>query len=367
MLHPEEFAELSAHLRRQAEQADIIAALNQVSDALTEAQVEVVDLSGRPKNLYSVWQKMSKKGVAVHDILDARAIRVIVRDKAACYSALRAVQRLWAPLEDRTKDYIRQPKPNKYRSLHTVVRDSSGRPLEVQIRTSYMHAVAEYGVAAHWRYKEGRGAGGAGAGGDVDANQEFVDQQVAWARLMVSWGLELADKKAVSACLPPSLSGGDKDERAGPVRPSACSFPQHAAECSYNPDAPGCDPSAKLRLPLELRGAAPTLILLLQSGRLQVVQLPASPGPADLAAAVGDSWHSPAARVLVNGQPRDDLRLAQDGEPLRLEMGDLLQVDDGAQEEQFFVDCSPTGIAAERARLFRQHAGAGASVGIVAA
>lgn len=357
MLYPEEFAQLSANLRRQAEQADIIAALNQVSDALAEARVEVVDLSGRPKNLYSVWLKMSKKGVELHDIFDVRAIRIIVNDKAACYSALRAVQRLWAPLEDRTKDYIRQPKANKYRSLHTVVRDSSGRPLEVQIRTSYMHAVAEYGVAAHWRYKEGRAAGG-----DVDANAEFVDQQVAWARLMVSWGLELADKKAVSACLPP-LSA--KDERAGPgVRPAACSFPQHAAGCSYDPEGAAGGPLPSL--PTALRGAAPTLVLLLQGGRLRVAQLPAAPTSADLAAAVGDSWHSPFARVLVNNEIRDDVRLAAEGEPLRLEMGDLVQVEDSNEEQGFFVDYSPTGIAAERERLFRQH-GAGVSVGIAAA
>lgn len=324
VLYPEEFAELSANLRRQAEQQDIIQSLNLVSDALEGASIEVVDLSGRPKNLYSVWRKMSKKGVEVEDIFDIRAIRIIVKDKAACYSALRSVHKLWAPLEDRFKDYIRQPKANKYRSLHTVVHDSTGRPLEVQIRTSYMHAVAEYGVAAHWRYKEGRG--------DPDANQEFVDQQVAWARLMVSWGLELANSKGAAASgMQPSAS--EKDERSGGssclVRGAACSFPQHAPGCSYNPDASG----GPLTLPVALRGAAPTLILLLQGGMLSVVQLPAAPTSADLAAAVGPSWCSPFARVLVNAQVRDDLRLAADGEPLRLEMGDLVQVEDCTDEQ----------------------------------
>ena len=144
---------------QQEEAEEIVAAMESVQSTLAAADIGLVDLSGRPKNLYSVWCKMAKKGVPLDDIHDVRALRLIVADKADCYAALRAVQSLWPPLAGRTKDYVRHPKANRYRSLHTVVRDGSGRPLEIQIRTPEMHAVAEFGVAAHWRYKEGRHAG----------------------------------------------------------------------------------------------------------------------------------------------------------------------------------------------------------------
>ncbi len=142
-------------------------------------------IMGRPKHLYTIYQKMSKKGKEFSEIYDLIAVRIITRSVKDCYSALGAVHTLWHPMPGRFKDYIAMPKFNMYQSLHTTVIGPAGRPLEVQIRTEEMHRNSEYGVAAHWRYKEKGGRGG----------NDSMDKQLAWLRQMVDWQDESQDSR----------------------------------------------------------------------------------------------------------------------------------------------------------------------------
>ena len=145
--------------------------------ALAEQGI-AAEISGRPKHIYSIWRKMQKKQVSMDELYDLRAVRVAVEDVAACYAALGVVHALWLPVPSEFDDYIARPKPNDYRSLHTAVIGPEGRTLEVQIRTHEMHAQAELGVAAHWRYKEGKG--GEGKGGD-----KAFERRIAWMRQLL--------------------------------------------------------------------------------------------------------------------------------------------------------------------------------------
>lgn len=132
------------------------------------------EVSGRPKHIYSIWRKMQKKKLAFDQLYDVRAVRVMVDDVAACYAALGVVHALWVPVPSEFDDYIARPKANDYRSLHTAVVGPEGRTVEIQIRTHEMHAQAELGVAAHWRYKEG----GKGA-------EKSFDRKISWMRQLL--------------------------------------------------------------------------------------------------------------------------------------------------------------------------------------
>ena len=144
------------------------------------------EVNGRPKHIYSIWNKMRIKGLEFSQLYDLRALRVVVDDVRDCYTALGMIHDMWTPVSDEFDDYISRPKPNGYRSLHTVVMDEDGRSFEVQIRTRDMHQFAEYGMAAHWRYKE------AGAkGGQVAASSDY-DRQLSWMRQLLAWNTEVA-------------------------------------------------------------------------------------------------------------------------------------------------------------------------------
>lgn len=140
--------------------------------ALRETGIEA-EVVGRPKHIYSIWKKMQRKGVPFSELYDIRAVRVLVEDVAQCYAVLGVVHSLWTPIAKEFDDYIANPKGNHYRSLHTAVIGEEGKTVEVQIRTREMHAHAELGVAAHWRYKEGGGA-----------DAEF-ERKIAWMRSLL--------------------------------------------------------------------------------------------------------------------------------------------------------------------------------------
>lgn len=161
-LYPAQHAELRSRLE-QVQSADVLVSLmDKMRSEMQRQGISYHDLSGRPKHLWGVYKKMAAKGYSLGRISDVRGLRIIVDSKADCYRALRAVEAVWKAVGP-TKDYIRHPKENGYRSLHTVVRGEDGHDIEVQIRTAKMHFFAEYGAeAAHWQYKE-RGYGGAGS------------------------------------------------------------------------------------------------------------------------------------------------------------------------------------------------------------
>ncbi|HSS70599.1 MAG TPA: bifunctional (p)ppGpp synthetase/guanosine-3',5'-bis(diphosphate) 3'-pyrophosphohydrolase [Casimicrobiaceae bacterium] len=142
------------------------------------------DVSGRAKHIYSIWNKMRRKASGMESLYDIRAVRILVDDVKDCYAALGVVHNLWSPVPREFDDYIAKPKPNDYRSLHTAVIGPEGKPLEVQIRTFDMHRQSEYGVAAHWRYKEGA------HGGRRDPGYE---EKIAWLRQVLEWKDAVAD------------------------------------------------------------------------------------------------------------------------------------------------------------------------------
>ncbi|MGL4767624.1 MAG: RelA/SpoT family protein [Formosimonas sp.] len=146
-----------------------------------KAQQIHAQISGRPKHIYSIYNKMRGKNLQFADLYDIRAFRIMVESVKDCYSVLGVLHHLWQPIPKEFDDYIARPKPNGYQSLHTVVVGDDGRPIEVQIRTREMHQFAEYGVAAHWRYKEGA----------ANSAQSEYDAQIAWVRQLISWQSDL--------------------------------------------------------------------------------------------------------------------------------------------------------------------------------
>jgi GTP pyrophosphokinase len=200
-LEPDTYKQVARLLeeKRVEREAFIAGAMARVRAMLKDAGI-AAEVSGRPKHIYSIVNKMRSKGVAFEDLYDVRGVRVIVDEVAHCYQVLSLVHQAWSAIEHEYDDYIARPKPNGYQSLHTVVADEAGRTLEVQIRTRAMHEAAELGVAAHWRYKEG------GKGRATD------EQRVAWLRQLLAWRDEVG---------PAPLVTGARDERIYVLTPQA--------------------------------------------------------------------------------------------------------------------------------------------------
>jgi guanosine-3',5'-bis(diphosphate) 3'-pyrophosphohydrolase len=180
-LEPKEYYNLVQLVKKKRQERERY--INEVMDTLQSQLKELkiqAKIEGRPKHFYSIYQKMVEKGREFTEIYDLIAIRVIVESVKDCYAVLGIVHTLWKPVPGRFKDYIAMPKSNQYQSLHTTVIGPGGEPFEIQIRTWEMHHTAEYGVAAHWRYKEGGG-------------EDKFEDKISWLRQLLEWQREMKD------------------------------------------------------------------------------------------------------------------------------------------------------------------------------
>ncbi|HML41147.1 MAG TPA: bifunctional (p)ppGpp synthetase/guanosine-3',5'-bis(diphosphate) 3'-pyrophosphohydrolase [Bellilinea sp.] len=181
-VNPEKYREIADNLaeRRQDRERQIQNILNKLRTILLENGISA-EISGRPKHIYSIYRKMAEKGKPFEMVRDLRAVRCIVKDIPTCYMALGVIHTHWRPIPQEFDDYIAAPKDNFYQSIHTAVIFDDGKPLEVQIRTLEMHQNAEFGIAAHWRYKE-RGP-----------RDELYEQRINWLRKLMEWRQEIED------------------------------------------------------------------------------------------------------------------------------------------------------------------------------
>jgi guanosine-3',5'-bis(diphosphate) 3'-pyrophosphohydrolase len=181
-VHPESYKEIASSVAQR--RTDREESLNKISNRLRQVLAESgvnAEVSGRPKHLYSIYRKMERKGVPFDMVYDVRGVRILVENDSQCYLALGVIHTHWKPVPGTFDDYIATPKDNFYQSLHTAVIFDDGKTLEVQIRTQEMHENAEYGIAAHWRYKEGR------------TREEAFEQRVLWLRRLMEWRQDVDD------------------------------------------------------------------------------------------------------------------------------------------------------------------------------
>jgi GTP pyrophosphokinase len=181
-LYPTKFQELKGAMnKRLVERRDYVErVIDEIRDIIKEAGIDA-EVSGRPKHFWSIYRKMQRQDIAVDKVYDAVAFRVLVDKQSECYHVLGLIHEKWRPIPGRFKDYIALPKPNRYQSLHTTVIGPDGQPIEVQIRTFGMHRVAEGGIAAHWKYKEG--------GKLEQKDSERFD----WLKRLMEWQKEFDD------------------------------------------------------------------------------------------------------------------------------------------------------------------------------
>jgi GTP pyrophosphokinase len=182
-LEPDEYEEIKSKVAesRDARESYIRDFIKQADHSLNKVGIQI-EISGRPKHFYSIYRKMVDQNLEFDEIYDLTAVRIIVENVKECYAVLGVVHAAWKPIPGRFRDYIAMPKSNGYQSLHTTVIGPAGRPVELQIRTAEMHRIAEYGIAAHWRYKE-------------KETDKILDQKMSWFRQMLEWQNDLKDAK----------------------------------------------------------------------------------------------------------------------------------------------------------------------------
>ena len=187
-LHEEEYYQLVKDIaEKRVERENYISGIiKEIVSKLDEAGIDC-DVEGRPKHFYSIYRKMVNKNKSLEQIFDLTAIRILVNSVKDCYAVLGIVHTIYTPIPGRFKDYIAMPKPNMYQSLHTTVIGSEGKTFEIQIRTFDMHKTAEYGIAAHWKYKEGTNESEEGK------DEKNFEQKLVWLRDMLEWQKETSD------------------------------------------------------------------------------------------------------------------------------------------------------------------------------
>ncbi|KAK2353288.1 RELA/SPOT protein [Trifolium repens] len=290
-LNPVQHKELSSKLVESYDDEMIASAIEKLEQALKDEGISYHVISGRHKSLYSVYIKMLKKKLTIDDIHDIYGLRLIVEKEEDCYKALNAVHQLWSEVPGKLKDYISFPKFNGYQSLHTVVMGEGKVPLEVQVRTKDMHLQAEFGFAAHWRYKE-----------DHCQHSSYVLQMVEWARWVVTWQCEAMSKDSTSV--------GYVDS----IKPP-CKFPSHADNCpySYKPDC-GQD--------------GPVFVIMIENDKMSVQEFCANSTVLDLLERVGRS----SCRLTTYRFPlKEELRPRLNHKPVsdpncKLKMGDVIEL-----------------------------------------
>ena len=195
-LEPEAYYDLveKVEMRKDDRDAYIQSLVEDVQECIKNAGIEAT-VYGRSKHFFSIYKKMVNQGKTIDQIYDLFAIRILVNDLKDCYASLGVIHEMYKPIPGRFKDYIAMPKPNMYQSLHTTLIGPDGRPFEIQIRTNDMHRTAEYGIAAHWKYKEG--ANGNAVGGE--------EEKLSWLRQILEWQRDMSDNREFMSLLKSDL------------------------------------------------------------------------------------------------------------------------------------------------------------------
>eukprot|EP00959_Pyramimonas_sp_CCMP1952_P085744 1793612-Pyramimonas_sp.AAC.2 len=338
---------LAAELATKCDNQVVLSHIAEVQRVLAERGLAFKDITGRNKNVAGVFKKMQKKAKRLEEVFDVRAIRVVVNHEVECYKVLDAIHSLWSPTI--SKDYIRSPKANGYQSLHTVVMLPDGCPLEIQIRTDRMDQVAEYGVAAHWRYKEDSASG---------ANP-FHERQVEWARFVLSWHSEVNDHKLR---VNPGHAVHAHDD--GP-EVLACTFPEHRPDCKHK----RLETEPVPTLALSKQDSDPVYVVVKRGGAVDIQMMPPRASLGSLRRTLAQVQPMDHLRMVVNhGACDEHASHAEEGERL-LCMGDVVELVVEAPRvgspgsSPSLIDISEDAIHRERVRLSQLWVASGSSPG----
>ncbi|GAB2269086.1 Probable GTP diphosphokinase rsh2, chloroplastic [Dionaea muscipula] len=297
-LKPDQHRELSSKLVKSFDDAMITSASEKLEQALKDDEISNYILSGRHKSLYSTYCKMLKKNLNMDEIHDIHGLRLIVENEEDCFKALKVVHNLWPEVPGKLKDYIHHPKCNGYQSLHTVVMGEDMVPLEVQIRTKEMHLQAEFGIAAHWRYKEG----------DCK-HSSFVLPMVEWVRWVVTWQCETMSKNRSSILDADSIG--------------FCTFPTHFEDCPYSYTS-------------QCSQDGPVFIILIENDKMSVQEFPANSTMIDLLERVGLGSSRGTFPVKEELRPRLNHRPVSDTSS-KLKMGDVVELSPSIPDESLIA------------------------------